>query len=340
MLGLIANNFVRIYHPVVEAYEGTGPELETTGVQLEGAGHKEIIRAEPLESGLRMEVKNTGSEYEVVITNSKSEVLEKTGMLTAASQLLSLIPTPKYMKYTEGTKYAEGAAEKLSKFGVRSFGVVKISPEKPNLGKALQVEVEEGAVPTKSKVKIKNAEGAVLETKEVEKASQLTGTTSSVKNEQNGASHAQGENEKLKTSAGKWLDEGCKWYQSELETFNSAVKMCEYADRALFACDAPNNLSKDLNEPTIYAAMLAVKHGVIVDNFSCGKSELGSLKVYGAVAGLYTNGYSGSEYEGKFHGYPYNANYDNRLQVEEPPHFLNPIQAAWYVQRQTIAPNP
>ena len=34
LLGLIANNFVRIYHPVVETYEGTGPELETTGVQL------------------------------------------------------------------------------------------------------------------------------------------------------------------------------------------------------------------------------------------------------------------------------------------------------------------
>jgi hypothetical protein len=80
---------------------------------------------------------------------------------------------------------------------------------------------------------------------------------------------------------------------------------------------------------------------VIVDNFSCGKPELGQLKVYGAVAGLYTNGYSGSDYppEG-FHGYGYNANYDNRLQVEEPPHFLNPIEAAWYIQRQTLASEP
>jgi Tfp pilus assembly protein PilX len=335
LLGLIANNFVRIYHPVVETYEGTGPELETTGVQLESAGHKETIRAEPLESGLRMEVKNTGSEYEVLVTNSKSAVLEKIGPFTEASQLIGL--KTKYVKYTEGTKYAEGSAEKLNKFGVRSFGVVTISPEKPNLGKELQVEVEEAG--SKSKVKIKNTKGEVLETKEVEKASQLTGTTSNAKYEQKGGSHAQGENEKLKPGAGKWLDETCKWYQSELETFNSTVKLCEYADRGLFACDAPNS-PKDLNEPTIYAAMLAVKHGVIVDNFSCGKSELGSLKVYGAVAGLYTNGYSGSLYEGKFHGYPYNANYDNRLQIEEPPHFLNPIQAAWYIQRQTLAPNP
>ena len=39
-------------------------------------------------------------------------------------------------------------------------------------------------------------------------------------------------------------------------------------------------------------------------------------------------------------GYGYSANYDNRLQVEEPPHFLNPIQAAWYIQRQTLASKP
>jgi Tfp pilus assembly protein PilX len=130
----------------------------------------------------------------------------------------------------------------------------------------------------------------------------------------------------------------CNTYQSHEETYLGSGK-CEYTDNGLFSCDAPNS-PKDLNEPTIYAAMLAVKHGVIVDNFSCGESNLGALKVYGAVAGLYTNGYSGANYEGKFHGYPYNANYDNRLEAEEPPHFLNPIQAAWYVQRQTIAPNP
>jgi hypothetical protein len=40
------------------------------------------------------------------------------------------------------------------------------------------------------------------------------------------------------------------------------------------------------------------------------------------------------------HGYGYNLKYDNRLQVAEPPHFLNPIQAAWYVQRETLAPSP
>jgi hypothetical protein len=28
------------------------------------------------------------------------------------------------------------------------------------------------------------------------------------------------------------------------------------------------------------------------------------------------------------------------LQISEPPHFLNPIEAAWYVQRETLAPAP
>jgi Tfp pilus assembly protein PilX len=98
---------------------------------------------------------------------------------------------------------------------------------------------------------------------------------------------------------------------------------------------------KDLNNPIIYAAMLAVKHAIIVDNFDCGAPTLGHLNVYGTLAGLFSNGLtgilSGTTIQ---HGYGYAAEYDNRLQVEEPPHFLNPIQAAWYIQRQTLASKP
>ena len=105
---------------------------------------------------------------------------------------------------------------------------------------------------------------------------------------------------------------------------------------------ATNNTTEppaDLNEPTIYAAILALKHAVIVDNFDCGSPTLGHVNVYGAVAGLFSNGLTGLISGSTLvHGYSYNAVYDNRLQVEEPPHFLNPIQAAWYVQRQTLGP--
>jgi hypothetical protein len=109
-----------------------------------------------------------------------------------------------------------------------------------------------------------------------------------------------------------------------------------------YECNGATDSPADLNEPTIYAAILAVKHAVIVDNFDCGAPSLGHLNIYGAVAGLFSNGMTGVFGGGGtiIAGYPYNANYDNRLQIEEPPHFLNPVQAAWYVQRETQAPNP
>jgi hypothetical protein len=128
------------------------------------------------------------------------------------------------------------------------------------------------------------------------------------------------------------------------DKYSSTLKKCEYTNNAN-TCDAPNAAGY-LKNPIIYAAILALKHAVVVDNYACGESStatLGHLNVYGAVAGLFSNGLTG-EFNGSSgvieHGYPYNANYDNRLQIEEPPHFLNPIQADWYIQRQTLASNP
>ena len=79
-------------------------------------------------------------------------------------------------------------------------------------------------------------------------------------------------------------------------------------------CPTASNAPEDLKNPTIYAAILALKHSFIVDNFDCGKPELGPLKVYGAIAGLFTNGMTGV-FSGAtaLTGYPYNLKYDNRL---------------------------
>jgi Tfp pilus assembly protein PilX len=106
------------------------------------------------------------------------------------------------------------------------------------------------------------------------------------------------------------------------------------------SCGTAKNASTDLEEPFIYAAILALKHSFIVDNFDCGK-PLKALNLYGAVAGEFSNGMTGV-FSGKtaISGYPYSLKYDNRLQAEEPPHFLNPIQAAWYIQRQTLVSLP
>ncbi len=107
---------------------------------------------------------------------------------------------------------------------------------------------------------------------------------------------------------------------------------------SFYNCNGVSDTSEDLKEPTIYAALLALKHSFIVDNFDCG-ATLGAINFYGAVASNFSNGMTGV-FSGTsaLSGYGYNAEYDYRLQSQEPPHFLNPIQAAWYIQRETIAP--
>jgi hypothetical protein len=101
-----------------------------------------------------------------------------------------------------------------------------------------------------------------------------------------------------------------------------------------------NKTNEDLTNPTIYAALLAVKHSVIVDNFDCG-AELGSLTIYGAIAQIFRGFVSVGGSGGSIaHGYAKNYNYDDRFQVESPPSFLNPVKAPWRVRRETLAPNP
>ena len=92
-----------------------------------------------------------------------------------------------------------------------------------------------------------------------------------------------------------------------------------------------SNGSGSLQNPYIYAAILAVNHSFIVDNYDCG-NQLGTLHVYGAIAQLFRgpvgtgNGYS---------GYLKDYNYDDRLATTEPPYFLNPVSAHWSVSRET-----
>ncbi len=83
----------------------------------------------------------------------------------------------------------------------------------------------------------------------------------------------------------------------------------------------------------IDAAILAIDHSFIVDHYDCG-AKLGTLQVNGAIAQKYrgavgTVGSSG-------HGYLKDYNYDDRLRYQEPPHFFDPVQSAWHVQRETL----
>ena len=87
----------------------------------------------------------------------------------------------------------------------------------------------------------------------------------------------------------------------------------------------------------IYAAILAVNHSFIVDNYDCGGESpaLGTLYVYGAIAQLFRGPVGTGGSGGASSGYTKSYNYDDRLANEEPPYFLDPVSAQWFVSRQT-----
>jgi hypothetical protein len=99
------------------------------------------------------------------------------------------------------------------------------------------------------------------------------------------------------------------------------------------------NATPELKNLTIYAAILAVNHSFIVDNYNCGE-PLGTLSVYGAIAQIFRGPVGTHSGETVDSGYAKNYNYDDRLKVDYPPDFLSPVEAAWVVQRETLATNP
>jgi hypothetical protein len=108
-------------------------------------------------------------------------------------------------------------------------------------------------------------------------------------------------------------------------------------------CPNPNTNGSGSNSNLyIYAAMLALTHSFIVDNYDCGASStsLGSLNVYGVIAQNF-RGPVGTENGsgGATTGYTKNYYYDWRFQALSPPYFLNPVNAGWEVNRLTECDN-
>lgn len=92
-------------------------------------------------------------------------------------------------------------------------------------------------------------------------------------------------------------------------------------------------------EYTIWAAILAVNDSFLVDNYECGP-VLGNLKVHGAVAQIFRGPVGTFRGESLESGYTKEYEYDERLRAAEPPHFLNPVDAAWRIQRETLTASP
>ncbi len=91
--------------------------------------------------------------------------------------------------------------------------------------------------------------------------------------------------------------------------------------------------SGELRDLRIDAAILALTHSFLVDNWRCG-SKLGDLTVDGAIAQYY-RGPVGTSGSGGGTGYLKNYIYNDRLRYREPPYFLDPVRAAWRIARQT-----
>ena len=84
----------------------------------------------------------------------------------------------------------------------------------------------------------------------------------------------------------------------------------------------------------IDAAILALNHSFIADNWYCGNS-LGTLTINGAIAqkfrGTVSTFSSGSTVAT---GYAKNYKYNRTLRYREPPHFIAPTESAWRIVRQ------
>jgi Tfp pilus assembly protein PilX len=99
------------------------------------------------------------------------------------------------------------------------------------------------------------------------------------------------------------------------------------------ACPSSGD-SAVLKNLTINAMLMSLNHSFVVDQYNCG-TGLGTLTVNGGIAqnfrGPVGTGSGGSVST----GYAKSYTYDDRLRYEEPPHFIDPVQGSWRIQRQT-----
>ena len=97
---------------------------------------------------------------------------------------------------------------------------------------------------------------------------------------------------------------------------------------------ATNIAAQTLANARIDAAILALNHSFIVDNYDCGV-PLGNLTVNGAIAQLF-RGTVGTTSGGSVStGYLKNYAYDDRLAFQQPPFLFDLGSSSWRVVRET-----
>lgn len=100
------------------------------------------------------------------------------------------------------------------------------------------------------------------------------------------------------------------------------------------SCGTNNEPSDWTAVTTIEAAILALNHSFMVDNYSC-TDLIGTLKVTGAIAQKFRGTVATGSAGGTGTGYKKDYWYDDRLKIREPPNFLDPVKTSWRVVRET-----
>lgn len=95
-----------------------------------------------------------------------------------------------------------------------------------------------------------------------------------------------------------------------------------------------NNLNSTSNVNTVQAAILALRHSFVVQNWGNG-SALGQLNVYGAIAQKFRGPVGTGTATAISTGYGKNYVYDDRLTFTQPPFFLSAANAPFKVLRMT-----
>jgi type II secretory pathway pseudopilin PulG len=111
-------------------------------------------------------------------------------------------------------------------------------------------------------------------------------------------------------------------------TGSGTTKVCH---PNLEVTECKGNASGSVTGLQIEAALLAINHSFIVDNYRCG-SQLGTLNVKGAIAQKYRGavGTTGNT------GYVKNYEYDDRFRTTEPPQFTAPVESDWIIGREIV----
>lgn len=92
------------------------------------------------------------------------------------------------------------------------------------------------------------------------------------------------------------------------------------------------NATGTMQNVRIDAAILALNHSFTVDNYYCG-APLGRLTVNGTIAQKYRGPVGRGSGTSRANGYLKDYWYNDRLRLREPPHFLDPVQSSWRIQR-------